>query len=69
MIERVDLTVQGMTCDNCVASVTKALKGVDGVKVAKVTLQDERAQVTFDTQQTSIESLKAAVEASGYHLV
>ena len=36
-----------MTCDSCVSSVTKALKEVDGVKVAKVTLAGERAQVTY----------------------
>ena len=65
-MERTAFTVKGMTCDNCVNSVTEALKHVAGVKVAKVTLADETAQVTFDPQQTSVDDLKAAVKDAGY---
>jgi copper chaperone len=57
-----------MTCGNCVNSVTEALKGVDGVKLAKVTLEDEKAQVTYDPQHTSLEQLKEAVKAAGYEV-
>ncbi len=67
-MERTEFTVKGMTCDNCVQSVTQALKDVEGVKVAKVTLADERAQVTFDPSATSIEHLKGAVKAAGYEV-
>ena len=57
-----------MTCDNCVNSVTQALKQVDGVKVAKVTLADEKAQVTYDPSATSVEKLKQAVKSAGYEV-
>jgi copper ion binding protein len=63
---RTAFTVKGMTCDNCVNRVTEAIKHVDGVKVAKVTLADETAQVTFDPQQISVEQPKAAVKDAGY---
>lgn len=65
-MERTEFTVKGMTCDNCVNSVTDALKNVDGVKVAKVILADERAQVTYDPEKTSVEKLKEAVTEAGY---
>ncbi len=67
-MERTEFTVKGMTCGNCVQSVTEALKGVSGVKVAKVTLEDEKAQVTYDPQHTSVEQLKEAVKAAGYEV-
>ncbi len=67
-MERTEFTVKGMTCGNCVNSVTEALKGVDGVKLAKVTLEDEKAQVTYDPQHTSLEQLKEAVKAAGYEV-
>lgn len=65
-MERTEFTVKGMTCDNCVNSVTQALKHIDGVKMAKVTLDDERAQVTFDPTKTSVGDLKDAVKSAGY---
>ncbi len=68
-MERVQFTVKGMTCDNCVNSVTKALKGVEGVRAANVSLADERAQVTYDAEKTSTEALKAAVKEAGYEPV
>lgn len=67
-MERIEFTVKGMTCDNCVNSVTQAIKHVEGVKVAKVTLAGERAQVTFDPTQTSVDHLKDAVQAAGYEV-
>lgn len=68
-MERVKLTVKGMTCEGCVNSVTNALKGVAGVKDAKVTLEGEQAQVTYDPAQASIEKLKEAVKSAGYEAV
>lgn len=67
-MERVTLSVQGMTCDHCVNTVTNALKGIDGVKVAKVTLAEEKADVTYDPAHTSEDQLKEAVKAAGYQV-
>ncbi len=60
------ITVKGMTCDGCVRSVTKALKGVDGVQEANVDLQGQKATVTFDDSKTTVDTLKEAVEDAGY---
>ena len=65
-MERTTLTVTGMTCGHCVNTVTEALKGVAGVKVAKVTLETERAEVTYDPAQASADDLKAAITTAGY---
>ena len=56
------LDVDGMTCGNCVAHVTRALEGVPGVKKAKVDL-DGSAQVTGDADP---DALAAAVKVAGY---
>jgi copper chaperone len=60
------ITVKGMTCGGCVNSVTKALKGVDGVQDANVDLEGQKATVIFDDSQTTVEALKEAVEDAGY---
>ncbi|WP_274435987.1 heavy-metal-associated domain-containing protein [Alicyclobacillus sp. ALC3] len=60
------ITVKGMTCDGCVNSVTKALKGVSGVEKADVDLAGQKATVTFDDSKTNLAALKEAVEEAGY---
>ncbi len=65
-MERTAFSVKDMTCDHCVNSVTEALKHVEGVKVAQVTLADKKAAITFDPDVTTVEQLKDAVRHAGY---
>ena len=65
-MERITLGIKGMTCDHCVMTVTNALKNVDGVKTASVSLNQETAKVTYDDTKTSLEQLKQDVVAAGY---
>ena len=57
------LNVDGMMCGHCVAHVTKALQGVDGVTSVEVSLENKKATVVGNA---SVEALKAAVEQAGY---
>jgi copper chaperone len=59
--------IDGMTCENCVRTLTKALKRVNGIKEAVVDLKDATATVTFDTTKTDIPAIHDAILASGYH--
>lgn len=61
--------IDGMTCDNCVKTITKALKRVNGVKDVAVDREGASATVTFDTTKTDIPALHDAVLASGYRPV
>jgi len=62
----VTLAVHKMTCDGCVATVTKALTGVPGVAAAEVALDPPRAVVVFDPTRVSPEQLVTATGAVGY---
>ncbi len=65
-METVKLDVQGMTCQGCVASVTRVLKAVHGVTDAAVTLQPGAATVTFDPSRTNVAALGTAIRDAGY---
>ncbi|MBU6485272.1 MAG: heavy-metal-associated domain-containing protein [Betaproteobacteria bacterium] len=65
-METVKLDVQGMTCQGCVASVTRVLRAVPGVEGAAVTLQPGAATVTFDPARTDVAALGAAIREAGY---
>ena len=62
-----ELSIEGMMCGNCVKHVDKALRGVDGVADAAVSLEGKKAVVTLD-KDVSDEVLKAAVTEEGYEV-
>ncbi len=55
-----------MTCANCVATVERNLKKVNGVEGAVVNLSSERATVAFDPSMVHLEDLVGRVERAGY---
>ena len=65
-MENATLNVTGMTCQGCVASVTRVLKAVPGVSDVAVTLQPGMAKVAYDERRTGLPVLKAAIEDAGY---
>ena len=58
--------IEGMTCDNCVKTLTKAIKKVNGIKDVQVDRENARATVTFDTTKTDIAAVHESIEKSGY---
>ncbi len=57
------LTIEGMTCAHCQASVKGALEGVPGVTSAAVDLSAGAARVEGDAD---VQALIRAVEEEGY---
>src|SRR5581483_10004195 len=53
----VQLTVKGMTCDNCARSVERKLASTAGVTKATVDLKGERANVEYNTDLVKPEVL------------
>ena len=62
--EPVKLDVKGMHCEKCVAKVTEALEGVEGVTGAQVSLEEEAATVEGHGFDSS--ALVAAVAEAGF---
>ena len=65
-METTTLKIDGMTCQGCVASVTRVLKAVNGVSDAHVSLEANEARVTYDAGKTSLAMLSQAIEDAGY---
>ena len=57
------IEVKGMSCQHCVAAVTKALQAVPGVQRAEVDLAAARARVAGDAPA---QALLDAVTQAGY---
>src|SRR5512136_2437649 len=64
--KQLTLPVTGMTCANCVATVERNLKKLDGVSTAVVNLSSERATVEFDSAKLALTDLIARIDRAGY---
>ena len=62
------IKVKGMSCQHCVASVTKALSGIDGVTDVQVSL--EKGEATFNEKnQVAEQTIKDAITKIGFEVV
>lgn len=59
--------VTGMTCGNCVNSVTEQIQQIDGVRTVAVDLASGAVSVTAD-QPLSAGAVSTAVREAGYHV-
>jgi Cu+-exporting ATPase len=64
--KQLTLPITGMTCANCVATVERNLKKLDGVQSAVVNLSSERATVDFDDAKLGLQDVIARVNRAGY---
>ncbi len=64
---KLEMQVEGMTCQGCVRSIEKKLSGVNGVDYAHVNLGAGQVTVEFDDTRTDPPALMSAVEQIGFH--
>ena len=68
-METIQLNIRGMTCNGCANNVKNVLQRTPGVTGVGVSLEQNRATVTYDPVQANPAQLKAAVEDAGYDVV
>ena len=62
------IKVKGMSCQHCVASVTKALSEIEGIADVQVNL--EKGEVTFtENNSVSENTIKDAITKIGFEVV
>jgi len=63
---RKEFSVDGMSCGGCVASVTRAVSRLSGVRAVDVSLEKKVANVEYDEAATDSTAIVAAIEAAGF---
>ena len=61
-------TVNGMTCEGCVAHVNKTLKEIEGVSAWDVKLKENLAVVEFDPKVTNGDKIEEALKKTGFEI-
>ena len=65
IMETKTFSVSGMMCEHCKANVERALKAIDGVDNASVSLANKNVTVDYDASLVSTDQMKSAVAESG----
>ncbi len=64
--QRIEVPVKGMDCAECVAHVTRAISGLEGVREVRVFLASEKAVIDLDPTYVDLTMIRKAVEKAGY---
>ena len=67
--DTVTIGIAGMTCDDCVRKVERALRGLPGVKEVTVNRAGALARVTYDDAKVNVPAMHDALLKSGYQPV
>jgi copper chaperone len=62
------IKIKGMSCQHCVAAVTKALSGIEGISDVKVNLEKGSASFT-ENAPIAPETIKKAIAAIGFEVL
>jgi copper chaperone CopZ len=65
-IQKSVINVPTIVCSSCVATITKTLKKVNGVRAVNVDLKAKTATVTFAAARVNIPQLEKAIADAGY---
>ena len=58
--------IVGMSCQNCVKSITGVLQALPGVEQVEVSLEAAQAKVEYDPAKIGVAQFKDAIEGAGF---
>ncbi len=64
-MEKITLSIAGMSCQGCANTVKEALAGVERVRRADVSLEQKQARLVLENAG-SVDDLVSAVREAGY---
>ncbi len=68
-MEKLTLTVKGMTCMGCVRSVKNVLEPIPGVSSVDITLENGQVAISYDAAKSGAEQFRNAINDAGYEVV
>ena len=65
-IQTVTVNIDGMTCENCVKSVHNVVSKIEGIESLSVSLEHNKATVSFDDSLASAQDIVSAIDDAGF---
>lgn len=68
-IEKLEVKIEGMTCDACENHVNHAVNELSGIVSVNASYANENAIIEFDKTKTTVEEIEEAVSSTGYEVI
>ena len=65
-MKEINLKIEGMHCAGCSTRLEKVLNNLEGVEIAKVSLEEKKATIKYDETKISLENIKESIEDAGF---
>ena len=65
-MNKIILGIEGMHCEGCSSRLTKVLQALDGVSMAKVSLENKNAEIEYDENEIELDDIKQAISDAGF---
>ena len=62
------LSVPDISCGHCKTSIESAVKPLDGVDTAEVSIDDRNVDVTYDSSKINLSDIIVAISDQGYEV-
>jgi copper chaperone len=67
-MEKITLTVKGMSCGHCVNAVETNVGQLPGVSNVKVYLNDGKVEVEYNPSEVTLEKIVGTIDEQGYEV-
>ena len=68
-IQQAVFKIKGMTCESCTQHVNTEISKVKGIIAFQTSYENANSTVKFDNRKTSIDSIAAAINSTGYKVI
>ncbi|WP_113926821.1 copper chaperone CopZ [Bacillus sp. P14.5] len=65
-MEQITLNVSGMSCGHCVKAVEGNVGELKGVQSVQVNLDSGKVDVTYNSDEVSLDTIKETIDDQGY---
>lgn len=63
---KIILEIGGMHCEGCSNRLTRVLNGLEGIKDAKVSLKEKKAEIEYNEEEISLDEIKEQIIDAGF---
>lgn len=65
-MKEIKLKIEGMHCAGCSNRLEKILNNVDGVEIAKVSLEEKSANIKYNEEEVELKTILQEIEDAGF---
>lgn len=67
--KKIDIKIEGMSCQACAKSVERSIKKINGIKSINVNIATDKASIIYDKSKVKLSQIKNSIEKLGFNVL